>query len=270
MDDIQQEVHDEPVDSGSPAESVEVGVQAETEAQEPKVQFNEAQQAKIEEIKGKQAGTFIQTERKLKAELEEERRKNTDLQAQIPQQTAPDVPQMPTPDSVYDDPEKFQQDMQNWQTATEQRSEYQATLKAQESQQAADAQRTAQEQHLQQQQSIQTYTDVAQTFNIDANQMQQDAAQFHSANVHVDTQDFILRDPQGPLIANHLAKNIIELDKVSKMTPTEASAYIATEIRPKLASARKETKALKPAEILGGAGVPEKVNHLIKDAVFSS
>ena len=118
--------------------------------------------------------------------------------------------------------------------------------------------------------AIDGYSVNASSFGISQDQLIQDGAAFHQAGVAVETQNFILTDPQGPLIANHLAKqeNMVVLDKIRQMTPTQAAAFIATEIRPKLAGTGNETKAPKPVEIINGGGAPKQETAFVQGATF--
>lgn len=268
----QQEVQDvEDVVSDSPAESVEVESQeAETETPEQKVTFTEEQQAAFNQRLGEKTSKHMQNERKLEAQLKDEQQRIADLQSQIPQPTMPDVPQMPNSDGIYDDPEKFQQDMVNWKAATEQSAEYNAHLVVQERQQAADAQRQANDQAVEFKRIEDNYSKNAESFGIDESKLQQDVQTTFNSGVARDMIVHIAQDAQGPLLMDYLVKNPLELDTFRNLPPFQQVAYLESTVRPKLTGTRKATKAPKPAEVLGGAGVPEKVNQLIKDAVFSN
>lgn len=52
---------------------------------------------------------------------------------------------------------------------------------------------------------------------------------------------YLLEDDNGPLNITYLAQNLTELDKVSKMTQTQAAVYIATKITPKALKLKPKT-----------------------------
>lgn len=61
---------------------------------------------------------------------------------------------------------------------------------------------------------------------------------------------YLLEDSDGPLNITYLAQNLPELDKVSKMTQTQAAVYIATKVTP-------QAKKLKPKT----TNTPKPPNH---------
>lgn len=87
---------------------------------------------------------------------------------------------------------------------------------------------------------------------------------------HSETAEYLLELEKGPLVVKFLATNPLELDKVSAMTPTQAAAYIATDILPQtgnLAPSKSKTPA--PTKVLEGkSGKPPK-HPALEGATFS-
>lgn len=224
------------------------------ESQEEKVIFDERQQAKVNElISGKVAKTH--EERRLK---EDAQRQLEEFKASQPKPEAPDIPPMPDSDLAVDDPAKFRTQQEEREKAITARAAFDANqdlLRQQDERAAFDRQ---QKQEADTRQAITKYTEVAQSFGIDAVKMQQDATTVVQSGVPTEFADFLATDPQGPLITSHLAGNMAELDMVSRMTPMQAASHIATEIRPKLKGARKSTQAPPPPGIVDGQGTPAK------------
>lgn len=261
------------LDSEAPAESENVESQeaesqgAETESQEQKVRFDEAQQAKVEEIKGEQAGRFIQRERKLKKELEETQRLAAELQAKIPEPVVSEIPPMPDPDSYYDDPTDYNQKIAERERLIEQRAEQRIASRLAESQQQAEAQRQAELKQQENAKAAESYLGNATKYGIPKDRAFSDAEAFNEANISENVQNLILKDELGPLMANDLAGKTLELDNISRMDDISAGIYIATVVKPRLAGAKKSTTAPKPVDVTDGASV--SADHpLTKGAIF--
>jgi dsDNA-specific endonuclease/ATPase MutS2 len=262
MDDFQQE----PIEQTASATVESADVEQETvntEAEEQKVQFDERQQEKVNELIGSKVAKQREAERRaeeLEAQLQE-------LKSRQPVETAPAVPEVPNPDDYYGDDAGLQNAMKEYGEAIAKRAEYDARIAANEErqrQQALEQQRKdAQAQYERQAK----YVETAKTFNITPEQINSDAASV-SPYLGKDMQDHIVSDPQGPLIVNYLAKNPIALDELRSMSPFAVGAYIEAKIRPAIASTRKTTQAPKPVEIVGGASVPATEHPSLKDAVF--
>lgn len=232
-------------------------------SQEPKVTFDDKQQAKVNDLIGKKvAKTHEETRRADEAE-----RQLAELQASQPKTEAPEIPPMPDPDDFYGDPNGLKAAQDARDTVISERAKFDAGVEQQNQFQADQTVRQQQERAQKQRETFASYAETADTFGIKNDQMLKDAF-ILGQSLSNEVQGFIAEDAQGPLIANHLATDILELDKLRSMTPMQASIHIETEIRPKLASTRKATNTPAPAEIVDGASVPEKSSPFLQGVKF--
>lgn len=74
---------------------------------------------------------------------------------------------------------------------------------------------------------------------------------------------FIIAQKSAPLIVNHLAQNIAELEKISRMSPITAAAYIATDIIPAAERFKpKKSSAPEPLDLPSGKAGGKKSPYL--------
>lgn len=242
-------------DSASPEEG----------SQEDRIVFDDRQQAKVNElIGGKVAQTHKERQRADDAE-----RQLADLKAQMPQAEAPVIPDVPDPEDFYGEPEKLKAAMDTRDEAIKQRATFDAQKSWENTQLQNQAQQQAQAQAQKQHEVNVKYGQTAESFGIKSEQMAQEAAVLGNSGLGLDVQNHLAQDPQGPLIVNFLAKNMLELDKLRSMSPMQAAAHIATEIKPKLAGIKKTTSTPHPLDMDDGKGVPEKTDPRLKGVTFS-
>jgi len=238
-------------------------------SEKPKVVFTEEQQAVVNEQIQRKASKTIE-ERRLRLEQErlrqEAERERDELRARLHLDTVPEIPEMPDPDLYYDDRAKYDAAVANREKAIRERAGHDAIVRAKEQAQIADAQKRQIETAQRQQEQLNQYSQRAETFGISAEQMQKDA-QAVSQFVSNDLANFLVEDPQGPLIAGHLSRNFVQLDEIQRMSPVQAVSFIEREIRPNLAGTKKTTKAPKPAEVVHG-NAPDFKSERLAGAVF--
>lgn len=74
-----------------------------------------------------------------------------------------------------------------------------------------------------------------------------------------DIAQFILDDPNGPLITQYLAKNTSELSELTRMSPMQAAVMISQKISPKFASTKPvNSQAPAPLDRIKGSGTAPK------------
>tara|TARA_R110000744_G_scaffold278257_3_gene390535 strand:+ start:862 stop:1701 length:840 start_codon:yes stop_codon:yes gene_type:complete len=233
-------------------------------SQEDQVTFDERQQAKINSLIGEKVAKTHE-ERRRAEQLETEL---TALKARIPEPTVPEVPSLPNPNDYYGDPDGYNATLAQRDKAIQERAEFDTRNRLINDQRQAATRQAEFEEAQKQQTAIATYAEAAKSFGIGAEQMQKDAHQVMQIGIDPMLSDHIVSDPQGALITNYLAKNVLELDRMRSMSPMAASVYIANEVKPKLASAKKISSAPSPANVVGGGGAPMKVPSSIKGAKF--
>jgi multidrug efflux pump subunit AcrA (membrane-fusion protein) len=252
-----------PSDSAPEQEVIESQDDNQEASEEEKVTFNEAQQAKVDEIIGKR----FKHSRDLERERDELRAQLQETQAKLPKESEPEVP--PIPDRYdFDDDTQYQQAVAKRDDAIQKRAEYQARQRlAQEADQAKQLE-AQQAEYQAQQERVSGYIETGKSFGIDQSDL---IRQGQEVGQHLsdDLQNHIAVDSHGPLITDYLHKNVLELEKVRSMSPMEAAVYIATEVKPKLSSTRKTTTAPKPANIVDGGGAPDKGHPAMQGGTFS-
>ncbi len=246
---------DEPVVENEGADTA-----PEETTEEQKVTFTPEQQAIFNDaIGGKVAQTHTERRR-----AEEAERKLAEFQAQQPTPQAPNVPEMPTQDELWDSPEKLVE----WEKATRERAEFDANNNAVLRQQEAAQQQQAQVMLQKIQERGDKYIKASKEFNMDPVRVEAESNLVSQSIVNQDVRDFLLENDQGPLMVSYLASNPLELEKVRLMSPLNQAAYITSEIKPKLASTRTVTQAPAPATIVDGAGAPKQEHPVFKGAVI--
>jgi len=103
--------------------------------------------------------------------------------------------------------------------------------------------------------TVETYSEVATKLGITSEELAAAGAQI-APYVPDKLALRILNDASGPEITTFLAKNLVELDKVTRMDPMDAAVYLETVIKP--AAKRPVPKlAPEPTDKLSGASVKE-------------
>jgi len=181
---------------------------------------------------------------RLRAELESIRGK------QLPEQR-PVIP--PVPDPLDDD---FDQKMQDRDEAIKR----QMRFDAEETQRQQQAQQRASSEQQEQQKAFVakalSYKQRADKLQVDPQALQM-AGQIVSAYGLPDVlADHILGHEQGPLITQHLAANLNDLEKLGEMDPVSAGIYLATAIVPKLPTTKAQTSAPPPPDTVDGSPAP--------------
>ncbi len=218
-----------------------------TATTEKKVQFTPEQQAVFDKVIGEK--TFKAREAERKAEAAEKRLQ--ELEAQLPKENRPAIPSLPDP---YD---------ADYSTKIAERDE---AIKAAAAFDARQELVKNQQQHVQRQRveaqqqelvkSATVYKERSDKLGINPSELQTAANALSSFGISEDLTKFLLKDEQGPLMTMFMARNPIVLERMSGLSPLEMGHYIASEIKPKLATVKTRTQAPSPADVLDGGGSP--------------
>ena len=220
---------------------------------EKHITFSEEQQRILDEAVGKKVFKLREKEREaeaLKKRLEE-------LEARIPEQRRPYVPDIPDPFAVSD--EEYKQQLYQRDEALKQAIAYD-----QQQQMLRQQQQQLEQQRLQKQQEVltekvQSYSQRAVKLGIKAEELQAAGNTIAQFGIHDDVASYILEEDSGPLITTYLSKNLLELEKVREMSPAAAAVYIATTVKQKAAALKpKVNSAPDPLEQPHGAGTAPK------------
>lgn len=214
---------------------------------EQKTQFTPEQQEVFNRAIGEK--TFKMREAERRAEAAE--RRAAELEAKLPKSERPFVPPKPDP---------YDPDYEKKLDARDEAIKAAAAYDAQQN--AAKAQREAAERQRQEAEqeelvkSAQSYKERAEKFGLDPAEMQTAGTALAKFGIPDDLTRFILKDDQGPLLTMYLARNPDHLERMQGMSPIQMGAYIAADLKPQLATARTQTKAPRPADVLDGGGSP--------------
>ena len=207
---------------------------------EKHITFSEEQQRILDEAVGKKVFKLREKEREaeaLKKRLEE-------LEAKVPEQRRPQVPAIPDPFAVSD--EEYRRQLYLRDEALKQAI-------------AFDQQQQEQKQQEVMTEKVQSYSQKATKLGINSEDLQVAGNTVAQFGIHDDLVQFILEEDQGPLITTYLSKNLLELEKIQGMSPTQAAVYVATTVKQKAAALKpKVNSAPDPLEQPHGAGKAPK------------
>jgi hypothetical protein len=220
---------------------------------EKHITFSEDQQRILDEAVGKKVFKLREKEREaeaLKKRLEE-------LEARVPEQRRPNVPAIPDPFAVSD--EEYRRQLYLRDEALKQAIAFdqQQQMLRQQKEQLHYQQQQKQQEALTER--VQSYSQKATKLGIKAEDLQVAGNTVAQFGIHEDLVQYILEEDQGPLITTYLSKNLLELEKLREMSPTQAAVYVATTVKQKAAALKpKVNNAPDPLEQPHGAGKAPK------------
>lgn len=217
------------------------------ESHEQKITFTEEQQKVVNDLAAKKTFKIREAER----EAEALRQQLAEAQAKVPQETRPEVPELPDP---YDD--NYQEVLAKREEAIRAAAKFDAAETVRQEQQQAQV---LQQQQEQQQVLVKTVTDYAkraETLGVNAQELQVAGNTVQQYGIDDQVVMHILNDEQGPLITKYLSQNPQALETIRNADPMSAAVYISTEVKTKAAALGvKPPTAPDPVETLTGAGV---------------
>jgi hypothetical protein len=199
--------------------------------------------------------TKMAEEKRAKRELEARLK---DLESKVPQESRPDIPDIPDPYS-FDTDDGYKDAIRKRDEALSRAVSYDTRQRSIAEQQQRQQQEEAIKQQIELENAVTTYSSRAAKLGVSQDELQAAGQQIENYGVNLEVQKFILRDDSGPLITKYLAANPLELDAIRSLDPVSAAVKIATEIKPKASTLRpKTTSAPPPIETFNGAGQSEK------------
>ena len=236
------------------------------ESHEQKVTFSDEQQAVMDKVVGGKTYKLREAERGFDQERADFKRQLEEMRAQLPQETRPDIPNLPDKYD-YDSDADYMAAVQVRDKALTDAVGYDARSQAQQDLQQQQQLKAQQEQQAAFQQKAQTYSERATTLGVKSDELQAAGQMLANAGMSDAMADAILSDDQGPLIAKYAAGNYQALERMLSNNPqvawsafNEAKAE-ASKLRP------RTTSAPAPTETLRGNGVA-KQNPLLDGVTF--
>lgn len=209
----------------------------------------QAERAKLEAAFNKKIGklTRFRKEEERRAEAAEQRAKELeeklnglrgDQDTQLP----------PMPDQFDDD---FPQKMAQYNQAVQKRAEKLALQKYQHEQQVKAQQQKQQQMQQELRENTKKMYDGAVQYGIDPDQLKEAESTLSlflpKGQTGIDMAQYLLAHEQSPLIVNYLGTNLSEAEKIGRMNPYQAVAYIENTVRPNAAKLKpKLTKTPEP------------------------
>jgi multidrug efflux pump subunit AcrB len=222
-------------------------------AHDKQVEFTEEQQRIFNEAVGKKVFKLREKER----EAEELRRRLEELEAKIPQQGRPTVPEAPDPFALSDS--EYRQKLVARDQAIREAAAWEAqqqTLQWQRQQAQLEQQQRQQER---QQEEVRAYADRAKKLGVTSEELQEAGSLVAGYGIDPALVEMILSDDHGPLLTKYLARNQLELERLVQMPVTTAAVRLATDLKAKAVAMKpKVTKTPDPLNQPRNAGISPK------------
>ena len=244
-DQVEEEEAPDP-DSESATDSV-------NSAHEKQVEFTEEQQKVFNDAVGKKVFKLREKER----EAESLRRRLEELEAKIPQQGRPQVPESPDPFALSD--VEYRQKLVQRDQAIREAAAWEAQQQALQWQRQQAQFEQQQRQQERQQAEVMAYADRAKKLGVAAAELQEAGTLVAGYGIDPALVEMILADDHGPLLTKYLAKNQLELERLVQMPVTMAAVRLATDLKSKAVAMKpKVTKTPDPLNQPRNSGVSPK------------
>lgn len=220
---------------------------------EKPVEFTEEQQKIFNDAVGKKVFKLREKER----EAEALRKRLEELEARIPQQGRPVVPDAPDPFALSE--QEYRQRLSQRDQAIREAAAFEAQQQAlqwQRRQAEEQQQRRAMER---QQEEVRAYANRANKLGLAAAELHEAGTLVASYGIDPALVQMILSDDHGPLLTKYLAKNQHELENLVQMPVTMAAVRLATDLKSKAVAMKpKVTSAPDPLSQPRNAGISPK------------
>lgn len=212
------------------------------------------------------------------AKYQEERRKNEAVNRDLAaanerlaqfeaNKPALHVPDMPDP---YED--GYEEKMRARDTAMQAKNRQDYDNNARQSQQQYTQQQQHQAAESKRAEAGQNFMKTANQIGISEDNLNKSVQLVVNNGIDQNVAEFIINDPDGPLIIQHLASNPMDQDELRGMSPMQAAGFINGQLKTKASALRpKQSNAPAPIASLNGGGVNKdagKYPHS-KGATFS-
>jgi small-conductance mechanosensitive channel len=223
------------------------------ESQNKQPKFDEEQQRIFDDAMAKKTFKLREVERQAEAL----QRQLEDVQARLPKQERPQVPEAPDPFAISD--EEYRRQLSQRDEAVSRAAAYDAQQQYLQQQQYQLAEQARQKQQEVLNSKIENYASRATKMGIKPEELQVAGATVSNFGIQDELVSFIIEDDHGPLITKYLSQNLTELDNLRSMSPIQAAIRITNEIKPKAAALkRKVNQAPDPVDTPQGAGISPK------------
>jgi hypothetical protein len=247
------ETEDQEEQEETPDPDSESATDSGNSAHEKQVEFTEEQQKVFNDAVGKKVFKLREKER----EAETLRRRLEELEARIPQQGRPVVPESPDPFALSD--VEYRQKLVQRDQAIREAAAWEAQQQALQWQRQQAQLEQQQRQQERQQEEVMAYADRAKKLGVAAAELQEAGTLVAGYGIDPALVEMILADDHGPLLTKYLAKNQLELERLVQMPVTMAAVRLATDLKAKAVAMKpKVTKTPDPLNQPRNSGVSPK------------
>ena len=247
------ETEDQEEQEETPDSDSESATDSVNSTHEKQVEFTEEQQKVFNDAVGKKVFKLREKER----EAETLRRRLEELEARIPQQGRPVVPESPDPFALSD--VEYRQKLVQRDQAIREAAAWEAQQQALQWQRQQAQFEQQQRQQERQQTEVMAYADRAKKLGVAAAELQEAGTLVAGYGIDPALVEMILADDHGPLLTKYLAKNQLELERLVQMPVTMAAVRLATDLKAKAVAMKpKVTKTPDPLNQPRNSGVSPK------------
>jgi hypothetical protein len=247
------ETEDQEEQEETPDSDSESATDSGNSTHEKQVEFTEEQQKVFNDAVGKKVFKLREKER----EAETLRRRLEELEARIPQQGRPVVPESPDPFALSD--VEYRQKLVQRDQAIREAAAWEAQQQALQWQRQQAQLEQQQRQQERQQTEVMAYADRAKKLGVAAAELQEAGTLVAGYGIDPALVEMILADDHGPLLTKYLAKNQLELERLVQMPITMAAVRLATDLKAKAVAMKpKVTKTPDPLNQPRNSGVSPK------------
>ena len=204
-------------------------------AKEQAVEFTPEQQEKFNREIGKKVAKMREIERENQRLL----RERQELEARLPKQTRPIVPDVPDPYALTD--EQFRAQIRQREEIMRQQANYDAQQQILLQQQQAEHRRIENERIVALESDAEQYRTRALKVGVNSEDLAAAGMAVNQFGIDNALAEMILKDAYGPLITLYLSKNLIELESLSKMNTLQAAVKLVTDIKQKAGTLKRKT-----------------------------
>lgn len=231
----------------------EVKPEAKEEPPEPEAKKVAPLTPEQQEIFNAEVGKKVAKQREAERQAQEYQQQLAEAQQRLQQYERPIRPDIPAPPDPYED--NFREKVAHRDAMIAKAAEFDAQIRWQQQQEQARQQQTVAEERAKVVKTVESYSETASKLGITAEELQAAGAQI-AQYIPDNLALRILKDPSGPELTLYLSRNLVELDKVTRMDVIDGAIYLENVIKPK-AKRNPPTLAPEPTDKLSGAGMKE-------------
>lgn len=207
---------------------------------------------------------FRDEERGRKAEHEGRVKAENELKALKAHQASESIPPVPDQYSAT-----YVEDMTERDEAIRRKADQDAQIKTADNEKIRERDARAATQMEQITERVQVFDANAATLGLDAAVMKKAADTVIEYGINAVVEEFVLLDPDGPLLLQYLSDNPVELEQLNGLSSYHMASRINNDIRAKASLLKPQTSNAPPPPVeISGGGVPESKESWEKGAKY--